>query len=109
MIDDVVHIFEKMEEKGCASNTMAYNAMISNSILVGDLDNCIQYYKGTSEKNCVPDIHTYNRLISAFLKVRRVVDALEMFGKMWVLTDIAVLYVRARSLASSNCRRSKCL
>lgn len=79
-IGDAVEIFEKMEkETGCSPNTDVYNAMISNFISVGDLDECLKYYEGMLSSDCHPNSDTYIILINAFLKARRVADAIEMF------------------------------
>lgn len=82
-IGEAVEIFEKMEkETGCAPDTDVYNAMISNFILVGDLDECLKYYEGMLSSDFHPNSDTYIIIIYAFLKARRVADAIEMFDVM---------------------------
>ena len=62
--------------------TIAYKALIFKFISAGHLDRCIKYYKDMLEKNCPPNIDTYSTMIKAFLKGRRVADALHMFHDM---------------------------
>ncbi|KAL0016634.1 hypothetical protein SO802_003703 [Lithocarpus litseifolius] len=81
-IHDAVEIFEHMKEKGYVLDTRNYNAMIFNSISVGDFDGCMKYYKSMLSNNCDPDVITYTKLIVAFLKTRKVANALEFFDEM---------------------------
>ncbi|KAK9164910.1 hypothetical protein Scep_000101 [Stephania cephalantha] len=80
-VDDAVAVFKKMEDNGCVPDAVAYNAIISNFVFVGNLDECMKYFKDMLEK-CSPNTDTYVVMISAFLKVRRVADALELFDEM---------------------------
>ncbi|KAL5984316.1 hypothetical protein ACLOJK_018420 [Asimina triloba] len=79
-VHDAVAVFKKIEESG--HGIVTYNAMIFNFISVGNLDECIKYYKCMLQENIPPDLDTYSRLISAFIKARRVSDALEMLDEM---------------------------
>ena len=72
-----------MKEKNCwVPDCGAYNAMISNFIAVRDFDECMKYYNSMLSDTCEPSGDTYVKLIGAFLKVRRVADALELFDEM---------------------------
>ena len=63
--------------------TVTYNALIFNFISVGDLHMCIKDYKDMMEKNCPPNVDMYPKIIKAFLKGRRLADALHMFDDMF--------------------------
>jgi pentatricopeptide repeat protein len=77
-MDEAVEVFGSMKEK----NTATYNAMIFNFISIGDFDGCMKYYNGMLSDNCEPNIDTYTRMITAFLRTRKVADALLMFDEM---------------------------
>ena len=57
-----------MKDKGCVPDIGTYNAMIFNSISVGDFEGCMKYYKSMLSNNSDPDVITYTKLISALLK-----------------------------------------
>ncbi|AES67867.1 putative tetratricopeptide-like helical domain-containing protein [Medicago truncatula] len=77
-MDEAVEVFGSMKEK----DTAIYNAMIFNFISIGDFDGFMKYYNGMLSDNCEPNIHTYSRMITAFLRTRKVADALLMFDEM---------------------------
>ncbi|KAJ9140945.1 hypothetical protein P3X46_031534 [Hevea brasiliensis] len=81
-IKEAVKIFDNLREKDFVLDTGVYNAMIFNFISVGDLDECMKHYRCMLSDNCDPNVDTYAKLISAFIKARRVADALEMFDEM---------------------------
>ncbi|KAI3805743.1 hypothetical protein L1987_21628 [Smallanthus sonchifolius] len=56
--------------------------MIFNFISIGDIDECLKYYDAMLRNNYEPNVDTYVSIISAFLKARRVADALELFDEM---------------------------
>ncbi|KAL6180838.1 hypothetical protein ACLB2K_047497 [Fragaria x ananassa] len=63
-------------------DTSAYNAMICKFISVGNIDECVKYFKGMSSNGCDPNVDTYTKLIAGLLKARKVADALEMFDEI---------------------------
>ncbi|XP_004486824.1 pentatricopeptide repeat-containing protein At5g15010, mitochondrial [Cicer arietinum] len=77
-MDEAVQVFCNMKEK----DTTTYNAMIFNFISIGNFDECMKYYNEMSSDNCEPNIDTYTRMITAFLRTRKVADALLMFDEM---------------------------
>ncbi|KAL8262349.1 hypothetical protein R6Q59_026398 [Mikania micrantha] len=79
LIDDAIKIFDNMTQQ---KNAAIFNAMIFNFISIGDIDGCLKYYDAMLRNNCEPNIDTYVPIISAFLKARRVADALELFDEM---------------------------
>ncbi|CAH9088848.1 unnamed protein product [Cuscuta epithymum] len=82
-IQNAVKIFEGLDEKeGCMQHVEVYNALISNFMTAGQIDEGLKYYRKMGSKNCEPNNETYVRLISAFLRARRVADAIEMFDEM---------------------------
>nr|XP_043636876.1 putative pentatricopeptide repeat-containing protein At5g43820 [Erigeron canadensis] len=82
-VDDAVKIFENVkEEKMCVLDVGVYNAMIFNFISIGDIDECLRYYSRMLSDKCEPNEETYVSIIKAFLKARRVADAIEMFDEM---------------------------
>ncbi|XP_023735490.1 putative pentatricopeptide repeat-containing protein At5g43820 isoform X1 [Lactuca sativa] len=82
-INDVIDIFVKLKEKRtCVLNVNLFNAMIFNFISIGDIDESLKYYNLMLSNNCEPNMETYISIISAFLKARRVADAIEMFDEM---------------------------
>ncbi|MCI45198.1 pentatricopeptide repeat-containing protein, partial [Trifolium medium] len=76
-MDEAVEVFGSMKEK----DTSTYNAMIFNFISIGDFDGCMKYYNGMLSDNCEPNIDTYTRMITAFLRTRKVADALLIFDE----------------------------
>ena len=82
-INDAVKIFENLKEtRTCEVNVVVYNAMILNYISIGDIDECLKYYNDMLSNDCEPNMDTYVHIIFAFLKARRVADAIEMFDEM---------------------------
>ncbi|PWA51166.1 Pentatricopeptide repeat-containing protein [Artemisia annua] len=82
-INDAVKIFENLKEtRTCEVNVVVYNAMILNYISIGDIDECLKYYNDMLSNNCEPNMDTYVHIIFAFLKAKRVADAIEMFDEM---------------------------
>ncbi|PRQ19675.1 putative tetratricopeptide-like helical domain-containing protein [Rosa chinensis] len=71
-----------MKGKVCVPNISAYNAVISNFISVGNIDECVNYFKCMSSNSCDQNVDTYTKLIAALLKARKVADALEMFDEI---------------------------
>ncbi|PKA66192.1 Putative pentatricopeptide repeat-containing protein [Apostasia shenzhenica] len=80
-INNAIDTFEMMKEHGCIPDSSIYNAMISNFIAAGDMQEALNYHKKML-RDCSPDSDTYSKLIIAFLKCRRVADALELMDEM---------------------------